>query len=61
MVGAPGFSRGELDFSPAEKETILKWALAAGFLGPGAKAHDQSRSFFPRIKCGGLPPRKRTP
>jgi hypothetical protein len=25
--GSPYFSRGELDFSPADKRSILKWAL----------------------------------
>jgi hypothetical protein len=41
-VGAPCFSRGELDFSPAEKSSIFKeWALALGFLETSAKAHDQ--------------------
>ena len=46
-VEAPCFSRGELDFSPAEKRSRLKWALAAGFSEASAKAHDQSRSFSP--------------
>jgi hypothetical protein len=27
LVGAPCFSRGELDFSPAKKRSITKWAL----------------------------------
>ena len=56
---APCFSRGELDFSPAEKESILKWALARDFSIPSAKARDQSRTFpgalkrsFPRINAG---------
>ena len=30
--GSPRLQQGELDFSPAEKESILKWALAPGFL-----------------------------
>jgi hypothetical protein len=32
LVGAPCFSRGELDFSPADKSFISKeWALALVF------------------------------
>jgi len=60
-VEAPCFSREKLDFSPAEKRLILKWALATGFPMPGAKAHDQSRPFpgaaealLPSHKCGGF-------
>jgi|SRR5580698_7725355 hypothetical protein len=34
LVGAPCFSRGELDFSPAEKHfTSQMWALALDFRG----------------------------
>jgi hypothetical protein len=34
LVGAPCFSRGELDFSPAETRFISQeWALALGFQG----------------------------
>ena len=61
LVEAPCFSRGELDFSPAERESILKWALAPGFLDSGAKARHQSRTFpgalkrsFPRINAGAF-------
>src|SRR5664279_2413299 len=60
LVGAPCFSRGKLDFSPAEKKPILKWALAPAFSISGAKARDQKRTFsrsaealFPPHKCGG--------
>jgi hypothetical protein len=56
----PLLQQGELDFSPAEKRSRLKWALAAGFSEASAKAHDQSRSFFPRINAGA-PTQKRTP
>jgi hypothetical protein len=28
--GSPLLQQGELDFSPAEKQSILKWALALG-------------------------------
>jgi hypothetical protein len=58
-VGAPCFSRGKLDFSPAEEESVLKWALAQEFSISGAKAHDQGRflpergSAPPPHKCGG--------
>ena len=37
-VGAPCFSRGELDFSPAESALQLKWALALGTFNPMLKA-----------------------
>ena len=50
-VGAPCFSRGKLDFSPAEKESILKWALAPAFSVPGAKARGRKR-IVPRINAG---------
>src|SRR5450759_1170238 len=50
--GSPLLQQGELDFSPAEKRSRLKWTLAAGFSEASAKAHDQSRSFFPRINAG---------
>ncbi len=33
-VESPLLQQGELDFSPAKKATILKWALAPGFLDP---------------------------
>ena len=56
--GSPLLQQGELDFSPAENKSILKWALALVFV-PGAKARDQSRPFpgalkrsFPRINAG---------
>ena len=45
LVGAPCFSRGKLDFSPAEESSISKWALAPGFPAPGAKAQDQTPTF----------------
>ena len=45
LVEAPCFSRGELDFSPAEKAMSLKWASAPGFLDPSAKARHQSELF----------------
>ena len=67
LVGAPCFSRGEMDFSPAEERSNFRWALAPGFLHPGAKAHDRSRAFhgalkrsFPRINAGA-PTKKYTP
>ena len=60
LVGAPCFSRGKLDFSPAEERSISKWALTPGFPIPGAKAQDQSPTFsrsaealLPPHKCGG--------
>ena len=66
LVEAPCFQQGELDFSPAEKERFLKWASALGSSIPGAKAHDQSRTFpgalkrsFPRINAGA--PTKKYP
>src|ERR1017187_3599622 len=37
LVGAPCFSRGEWDFSPAEKKSILKWVLATAFRFPALK------------------------
>ncbi len=59
-VEAPCFSRGKLDFSPAEKKSILKRALAPGFSMPGAKARDHNPNFsrsaealLPPHKCGG--------
>src|SRR5664280_3615154 len=36
LVGAPA-SAGERDFSPAEKKSILKWALATAFRFPALK------------------------
>ena len=58
-VEAPCFSRAELDFSPAEKIAILKWALAP-VLEASAKAPYQSRNLLrsaeallPPHKCGG--------
>ena len=59
-VGAPCFSRGEMDFSPSEKRSISKWALALEFPEASAKAPDQSRdilrsaeSLLPPHECGG--------
>jgi hypothetical protein len=50
-VGAPCFSRGELDFSPAEKRSIFRErALALGFLQTSAKAHDQVQLFPGALK-----------
>ena len=38
LVGAPCFSRGELDFSPADKRFTSKgWALALDFYRPALK------------------------
>jgi hypothetical protein len=46
VVGAPCFSRGEVDFSPAEKRLFCKeWALARGFFDASAKAQDKSRTL----------------
>jgi hypothetical protein len=56
---APCFSRGSWTLVQ-RKSVLLKWALAAGFPGASAKAHDQSRSFFPRINAGA-PTQNRTP
>src|ERR1019366_7115760 len=60
LVGAPCFSRGSWTLSPAEKRSLLKLALAAGFAETSAKAQDQSRDFsrsakalLPPHKCGG--------
>jgi hypothetical protein len=50
LVEAPCFSRGELDFSPAEKGSILRWALAPGFLDPGAKARNETRALSAALK-----------
>jgi hypothetical protein len=59
LVGAPCFSRGKLDFSPAEKHSVLKWALALGFFDASAEARGRSLTFpgvlkhsFPRINAG---------
>src|ERR1035437_8952594 len=60
LVGAPCFSRGELDFSPAGKKSTFEWALALAFSIPGAKARAQETNFsrsaealLPPHKCGG--------
>src|ERR1019366_1291890 len=59
LVEAPCFSRGELDFSPAEKQSILKWALALGFSLPALKRVIKANLFrsaealLPPHKCGG--------
>jgi hypothetical protein len=46
LVEAPCFSRGELDFSPAVKRSILKWALATGFLDtPALKRRIEVEDF----------------
>ena len=46
LVGAPCFSKGKLDFSPAEKESILKWTSAPGFSTPALKRVIKAE-FFP--------------
>src|ERR1022692_5314118 len=68
LLGAPCFSRGSWTLSPAEKRSLLKLALAAGFAETSAKAQDQSRNFFrsakallPPHKCGGAPPEGHSP
>jgi hypothetical protein len=50
LVEAPCFSRGKLDFSPAEKRSISQWALALGFPTPSAKAQDQRAIFSGALK-----------
>src|SRR5271157_5094068 len=62
-AGAPCFSRGSWTLVQRKKRSILKWALALGFLAAGAKAHDQSRdpsrsaeALLPPHKCGGSHP-----
>ncbi len=59
LVEAPCFSRGKLDFSPAEEWPILKWALAPGFAIPALKRRIRAHRFpgalkrsFPRINAG---------
>ncbi len=59
-VGAPCFSRGELDFSPAEKKSIFEWALAPALSIASAKARAQEQSvsrsaeaLLPTHECGG--------
>ena len=49
-MGAPCFSRGKLDFSPARKGAVLRWALAPGSRGPGAKAHGLKANFSGALK-----------
>ena len=56
---APCFSRGELDFSPAEKRAILKWALALDFPMPALKRimirvelPGALKRSYPRINAG---------
>ena len=60
LVEAPCFSREKLDFSPAEKWPILKWALAPGIHDPSAEARDQgppfsrsAKALLPPHECGG--------
>ena len=60
LVGAPCFSRAELDFSPAGNESIFKRALALAFSISSAKAQDQEKGFsssaealLPPHECGG--------
>ena len=59
-VGAPCFSRGKLDFSPAEKKSIFEWALAPALSIASAEARAQEQSvsrsaeaLLPPHKCGG--------
>src|ERR1019366_97186 len=67
--GSPCFSRGELDFSPAEKRLMLKWDLAPGtFSIPALKRvievelSPERCSAPPRINAGAstqkYPPRE---
>ena len=44
VVEAPCFSRGELDFSPAGKSSILN-GFSPGIYYASAKAHDRKLSF----------------
>ena len=60
MGGSPLLQQGELDFSPAEKRSISKSALAVEFLEASAKAPYESRTILrsaeallPPHKCGG--------
>ena len=48
--GSPLLQQGELDFSPAEKELLLKWALALGFSIASANARDRSRALPGALK-----------
>jgi hypothetical protein len=58
LVGAPCFSRGKLDFSPAG-EVDFEMGFSPGYLDPSAKAHDQGRTplgalkrSYPRMNAG---------
>ncbi len=60
LVGAPCFSRGELDFSPAGKKSTHEWALAPASSIASAKARAQktnvarsAEALLPPHKCGG--------
>jgi hypothetical protein len=56
---SPLLQQGELDFSPAEKQSILKWALALGFSPPALKRvikadlFRSAEALLPPHKCGG--------
>ncbi len=63
-VEAPCFSRGKLDFSPAESGCSVRWVFSPGFTHTSAKAHHvQSRTsrsaeaLLPPHKCGGFHPK----
>src|ERR1035438_6551384 len=59
LGGSPLLQQGELDFSPAEKQSILKWALALGFSLPALKRvikadlFRSAEALLPPHKCGG--------
>jgi hypothetical protein len=46
LGGSPLLQQGELDFSPAEKKSILKWALAPDCSNPALKRVVRAE-FFP--------------
>jgi hypothetical protein len=51
VVGAPCFSRGELDLSPAEKRLLCKeWALALGPSMPALKRRIKAELFPATLK-----------
>src|SRR6185437_1952495 len=55
LMGAPCFSRGELDFSPAGKHSFLGGALAQASSSTSAKAQDENHFSF-RSAEALLPP-----
>ena len=60
-VGAPCFSRGELDFSPAEINAILDWASAPGIFDRQSRSSQKPLRSSPQLPHQNLPTLARTP